>query len=37
VFDEAEAEGTPLEVAPVEPPEKVTEAMPLDQTVVSFD
>ena len=36
-FDEAEAEGTPLEVAPVEPPEKVTEAMPLDQTVVSFD
>ena len=36
-FDEAEAEGTPLEVDPVEPPETVTEAMPLDQTVVSFD
>ena len=36
-FDEAEAEGTPLEVTPVDPPETVTEAMPLDQTVVSFD
>ncbi len=36
-FDEAEAEGTPLEVDPVDPPETVTGAMPLDQTVVSFD
>jgi Peptidase family M23 len=35
-FDEAEAEGTPLEVDPVEPAETVTEAMPLDQYVVSF-
>lgn len=35
--DEAEAEGTPLEVTPVDPPETVTEAMPLDQYVVSFD
>ena len=35
-FDEAEAEGTPLDVIPVDPPETVTEAMPLDQTVVSF-
>jgi len=36
-FDEAEAEGTPLEVTPVDPAETVTEAMPLDQYVVSFD
>jgi hypothetical protein len=36
-FDEAEAEGTPLEVTPVDPVETVAEAMPLDQTVVSFD
>jgi len=36
-FDEAEAEGTPLEITPVEPAETVTEAMPLDQYVVSFD
>ena len=36
-FDEAEAEGTPLEVTPVDPPETVTQAMPLDQAVVSFD
>jgi murein DD-endopeptidase MepM/ murein hydrolase activator NlpD len=35
-FDEAEAEGTPLKVNPVEPAETVTEAMPLDQYVVSF-
>ena len=36
-FDEAEAEGTPLEVDPVDPAERVTQAMPLDQYVVSFD
>jgi murein DD-endopeptidase MepM/ murein hydrolase activator NlpD len=36
-FDEAEAEGTPLEVDPVNPAERVTDAMPLDQFVVSFD
>jgi hypothetical protein len=36
-FDEAEAEGTPLEVDPVDPAERVTDAMPLDQFVVSFD
>jgi hypothetical protein len=34
-FDEAE--GTPLEVTPADPVEAVTEAMPLDQSVVSFD
>jgi hypothetical protein len=36
-FDEAEAEGTPLKIDPVDPAETVTDAMPLDQTVVSFD
>ncbi len=36
-FDEAEQEGTRLEVTPVDPAERVTEAMPLDQYVVSFD
>ena len=36
-FDEAEQEGTRLEVTPVDPAERVTQAMPLDQYVVSFD
>ena len=36
-FDKAEQEGTRLEVTPVDPAERVTEAMPLDQTVVTFD
>ena len=36
-FDEAEAKGTPLEVKPVDPAKKVTDAMPLDQRVVSFE
>ncbi len=36
-FNEAEQEGTRLEVTPVDPAETVTEAMPLDQLVVSFD
>ena len=36
-FDEAEAEGTPLKIDPVDPAETVTDAMPLDQLVVSFD
>jgi murein DD-endopeptidase MepM/ murein hydrolase activator NlpD len=35
-FNEAEQEGTPLEVTPVDPAQKVTQAMPLDQYVVSF-
>ncbi len=34
---EAEAEGTPLKVDPVDPAETVTDAMPLDQIVVRFD
>ncbi|MBA4116889.1 MAG: M23 family metallopeptidase [Rubrobacter sp.] len=36
-FNEAEQEGTRLEVTPVDPAETVTEVMPLDQLVVSFD
>ncbi len=36
-FDKAEQEGTRLEVTPVDPAERVTGAMPLDQRVVSFD
>ena len=36
-FNEAEQEGTRLEVTPVDPAERVTQAMPLDQYVVSFD
>jgi murein DD-endopeptidase MepM/ murein hydrolase activator NlpD len=36
-FDEAEQEGTRLEVTPVDPAERVTQALPLDQYVVSFD
>ncbi len=36
-FNEAEQEGTRLEVTPVDPAERVTQAMPLDQSVVSFD
>jgi len=36
-FDIAEAEGTRLEVTPLAPVAAVTNAMPLDQTVVTFD
>jgi len=36
-FHEAEQEGTRLEVTPVDPAERVTGAMSLDQLVVSFD
>ena len=35
-LDEAEAEGTPLKVERFDPPKKVTDALPLDQRVVSF-
>ena len=35
-FDKAEAEGTPLELDAVDPAKRVTDAMPLDQIVVSF-
>ncbi|MCA1837165.1 MAG: M23 family metallopeptidase, partial [Actinobacteria bacterium] len=36
-FNKAEADGTPLELTPVDPVKTVTEAMPLDQNVVSFE
>jgi hypothetical protein len=36
-FDEAEAEGTPLEIDRVDPAKTVTDVMPLDQYMVSFD
>jgi murein DD-endopeptidase MepM/ murein hydrolase activator NlpD len=36
-FNKAEQEGTRLEVTPVDPAERVTGAMPLDQLVVDFD
>ena len=35
-FDKAEAEGTPLSVAPVDPASHITNAMPLDQQIISF-
>jgi len=35
-FDEAEAKGTPLPVAPVSPPRHVTNGLPLDQLIISF-
>jgi murein DD-endopeptidase MepM/ murein hydrolase activator NlpD len=35
-FDEAEEKGTPLAVTPVTPPERVTRALPLDQSIVRF-
>ena len=36
-FDKAEQEGTRLAVTPVDPAEKLANAMPLDQRVVDFD
>ena len=36
-FNEAEQEGARLEVTPVDPAERVNQAMPLDQYVVGFD
>jgi hypothetical protein len=35
-FDQAEANGTPLPVTPLSPPRTVKQAMPLDQTIISF-
>jgi Peptidase family M23 len=35
-FDEAESNGTPLPVTPVDPPRAVKQAMPLDQLIISF-
>jgi hypothetical protein len=35
-FDQAESDGTPLPLTPISPPQAVKEAMPLDQTIISF-
>jgi murein DD-endopeptidase MepM/ murein hydrolase activator NlpD len=35
-FDRAEADGTPLDVTPVTPPQAVENALPLDQLIISF-
>jgi hypothetical protein len=35
-FDQAESNGTPLEITPINPPRVVKQAMPLDQLIVSF-
>lgn len=35
-FDAAEANGTPLAVKPFAPPDHVTNALPLDQLIISF-
>jgi hypothetical protein len=35
-FDLAESNGTPLPVTPISPPQTVKQAMPLDQTIISF-
>ena len=35
-FDVAEEQGTPLAVTPVTPPERATQALPLDQSIIQF-
>jgi len=35
-FDQAESNGTPLAIAPINPPQVVKQAMPLDQLIISF-
>jgi Peptidase family M23 len=35
-FDKSETDGTPLPVTQISPPEKVTNALPLDQFIISF-
>lgn len=35
-FDYAEANGTPLDVTPVVPPEQIYSSLPLDQLIISF-
>ncbi len=35
-FDKAETDGTPLPVTPISPPQTIKQAMPLDQTIISF-
>lgn len=35
-FDHAEETGTPLAIAPVSPPQSVSNGLPLDQLVIAF-
>jgi hypothetical protein len=35
-FDQAETNGTPLAITPINPPQGVKQAMPLDQLIISF-
>jgi Peptidase family M23 len=35
-FDETEANGTPLAVMPISPPQSIKDALPLDQLIISF-
>jgi murein DD-endopeptidase MepM/ murein hydrolase activator NlpD len=35
-FDQAEANGTPLALAPISPARLVSDALPLDQLIISF-
>jgi murein DD-endopeptidase MepM/ murein hydrolase activator NlpD len=36
-FDTAEAQGSPLAITPVSPARRVTNALPLDQLIISFE
>jgi hypothetical protein len=36
-FDSAEEKGTPLEITPVTPPASVSNALPLDQSIIRFE
>lgn len=36
-FDKAEADSTPLEIMPDDPSERISDAMPLDQSLVNFE
>jgi hypothetical protein len=35
-FDQAESNGTPLPITPINPPQVVKQALPLDQLIISF-
>lgn len=35
-FDQAEANGTPLDVTPVSPPQQISNSLPLDQLIIAF-
>jgi hypothetical protein len=36
-FDKSETDGSPLPVTQISPPQKVTNALPLDQFIISFN